>query len=483
MRIALVQCPMFNVRMPQLGPAYLKSILEKNGHQVKQFDFNIDLYNSVDQDYKRYWDYDFEPQWTKNRIDCSWEDIQTIKDIPFISERLLENWAEDIIKSGVDLIGFTVYYTSVNLNVLLARKIKKLDRSKRIIFGGPFIMSYLDISRDRIVNINIPICNILDIIDMVTVGEGEETILEVIKRLENENTMKGCQGIIAKENGSLVVNNPRPLIKDLNSLPFPGFSILDSHTYTDKNFLPILANRGCPNRCAFCDFPYLDRYKFRMRRVKNVINEIKCQMEKYGTDFFHFNDSAINANIKFVSEMCDLIIKEGISIRWGASASIDARMDRYFFDKLKKAGCEYLSLGIESASVQVLHDMRKFSATKDIKRNIVDCHDAGISIGTNWIIGYFTEKDEDFEQTLNFITENVAYIDEIDAALFSLKPHTYVYDNREKLGICLDKNFMWYTRDNRNNYEVRLKRLERFRQLQENLGTKINNRIGGLREQ
>lgn len=134
-------------------------------------------------------------------------------------------------------------------------------------------MGFLDIFQDRVVNINLPIRNILEIIDMVAVSEGEETILEVIKRLENNKTMNRCQGIIAQENSSLIVNSLRPLIKDLDSLPFPNFSLLASHTFTDKKFLPIFATRGCPNRCAFCDFPYLGRYKFRIRSAKNVIGK------------------------------------------------------------------------------------------------------------------------------------------------------------------------------------------------------------------
>lgn len=171
-------------------------------------------------------------------------------------------------------------------------------------------------------------------------------------------------------------------------------------------------------------------------------------MERYGAEFFHFNDSTINANVGFLSELCDLIIEEGISIRWGASAAISTKMDRYLFDKMKQTGYEYLSLGIESASEKILRSMKKFFTVETIRRNIVDCHNAGITVGTNWIIGYFTEDDNDFEQTLNFITENIKYIDEIDTALFSVKPHTYVYENCEKLRLCVDKDFNWHTSDN-----------------------------------
>lgn len=482
MRVALVQCPMFNVRMPQLGPAYLKSSLEKNSYQVKQFDFNIALYNSVGQIYKRYWDYDAETQWTKNTIEAEWEDMQLLEGFPFLSEPLLEVWAREIIKSNPGLIGFTAYYTSMNISVLLAKKIKEIDKGRKIIFGGPAIMGLLDISQDRVVNINTPIRKILEIIDMVALSEGEETILEVIKRLEDNKTMKDCQGIIAQENGFLIVNSLRPLIKDLDSLPFPDFSILDLHTYTDKRFLPILTTRGCPNRCAFCDFPYLDRYRFRIREAKNVVEEIKLQIKGHNTELFHFNDATINANIKFLSELCDLIIEQGISIRWGASATIKADMDRCLFDKMKQAGCEYLSIGIESASAKVLSEMKKFFSTDTIKRYITDCHNAGISVCTNWIIGYFTERDDDFEKTLNFIAGNARHINEIDAALFSVKPHTYVYENREELGVCVDSGFNWHTVDDRNNYGIRLRRLEKFKQLQKDISPHITDRIGGLRE-
>ncbi len=485
MKIALVQCPMFNVRMPQLGPAYLKSNLEIGGHNVIQFDFNISLYNSLEEENRAYWNYEFEMKWTKNSIDSErLEDIETQinEDIQFLSEPTLEGWAEDVIKSQAEIIGFTIYYSSAKVSILLAKKIKQLDKRRKIIFGGPAILSFLDVPRDNTVGLTMPINNILKMVDVVVAGEGEEVILDVVERLKENKTFKGCLGVIVNENDSLVVNRLRLPNEKLDLLVFPDFSILNSHRFTDKGFLPIIASRGCPNRCTFCDFPYLDRYKLRFRSAKNVIEEIKWQIGKHKIQFFHFNDSVINTNLGFLNEICELIIREGISIRWGASAIINAEMNKVLFDKMKQSGCEYLSFGIESASEKVLRDMRKFFRIETARRNMIDCHDAGISVCTNWIIGYFTETEDDFEQTLRFIEENINYINEIDVALFSIKPHTYVYNNYKKLGILFDKKSNWYVLNKKNNYKVRSRRLRKFRQFQEKLGTNMNNRIGGVRD-
>ncbi|MBU1726214.1 MAG: B12-binding domain-containing radical SAM protein [Candidatus Omnitrophica bacterium] len=482
MKIVLVQCPMFNVRMPQLGPAYLKSILEINGNEVEQFDYNIALYNSLGQEHRKYWDYAFESKWAKNTIYVESKDNSATEEIPFLTEALIEDWAKKILSTNPGLIGFTVFFTSLYVSFRLARKIKELDKSSKIIFGGPFIMSLLEISQDKIIDFEPVVGDLLNTIDFIAVSEGEETILEVVERLEHRNSMYGCEGIILKDKGISVINDLRPLLKDIDTLPFPDFSVLRSQQFTDKNFLPILTSRGCPNRCTFCDFPYLDRFRLRCREPQNVLMELKSQIKKYNTELFHFNDATINADPRILAKLCDLIISERIFIRWGASASISENMDRALFTKLRQSGCEYLSFGIESASPKVLMDMKKPFTVETAKKNVVDCHNSGISVCTNWILGYFTETEEDFGRTIDFINENTEHIDEMDAALFFVKPHTYVYDNRERLGVSLDNNFMWSTADDGNSYEIRLKRLERFRENQRRLGANINERIGGLRE-
>ncbi|MBL7196985.1 MAG: radical SAM protein [Candidatus Omnitrophica bacterium] len=460
MKIALVQCPMFNVRMPQIGPAYLKSSLENNGYEVKQFDFNIELYNSLDPEGKKCWGYGFDQKWSM--LDNS------IFNLGVLSNRLLDEWAQKIIDADVDIIGFSVFFTSMRASRLLAKKIKRIDRHKTIIFGGPSVITSvgLESNADEITKFNrFVVDSLIDGVDILVIGEGEETLLEIVERLACKKSIDDCKGMITKKGQRIIYNGLRPLIFDLGQLPFPDFSILNSHTYTDRNFLPILVNRGCPNRCTFCDYPYLDRYKFRIRSAENVVDEIEYQKDRYSTELFHFNDSSINASIHFLSNMCDLIIERGISIRWGSSISIKRNMNTDLFIKMKKSGCEYLSFGIESASSEVLKSMAKKFTVEDIRQNLIDCYEAGIAPCTNWIVGYPTETSSDFQKTLDFIKESKKYIMEIDVNLCSIKLHTPLYNNMKKFRLHMHegRDFDWEIEGGKNTLKIRQERLEIFK--------------------
>ncbi|MFH0984782.1 MAG: radical SAM protein [Candidatus Omnitrophota bacterium] len=477
MKIALVECPMFNVRMPMLGPAYLRAVLEKNGHSVDSFDLNIRLFHQVPLDMRKYWDYAFSLLWSSRGINSGWQDAGLLSHLEFLSESLLNDWAQEILKSNAQVIGFTVYHTSVDVSVILAKKIKQLDATRKIIFGGPFVLSYIDVCDDAVANIHSPIHRVLDVIDMVAVGEGEDIMLDVVNRVSSGSSLEGCRGVIAKENGNLTINELRPLICDLDALPFPDFSVLKEFAYTEKNFLPILASRGCPSRCSFCDYPYMDRYTFRARKASCVVEEMERQIARYKTDFFHFNDSSITLNVSFLTKLCQLLIEKKLRVRWGGSASVNSVLTRDIFERMKQAGCEYLSFGIESASPKVLQAMNKGFHIQDAEKNIMDAHAAGISALTNWVVGHPMESSRDFQETLDFIKKNSECMAGIDAAICTVKPHTPLYEMKDRYGIQLNNLHDWSAKDNSDTYGHRVQRLKL---LQEQLPDKFaRDRVGG----
>jgi len=461
MKIALVQCPMFAIRMPLIGLAYLRAYMERYGHTIVQFDFNIELYNSLKPELKKFWDYGYNDKWTN--LDSAFFTSGVL------SEEIFDAWSKKILAADVDIIGFTVNFYSFKVSQLLAEKIKRLAPKKTIIFGGPAIIASVDLEIDtgRIKTIDDLIIKSLNNgVDVFVIGEGEATLREIAERLEQNNSLDGCAGIITRR--KRFRRNwfrLRPLISDLEQLPFPNLSILKEHTFPGRKFLPILATRGCPNRCTFCDYPYLGLYKLRLRSAKNVVDEIEYQNNKYSPSIFHFNDSTINADMNLLSQICAMIIERKIQIRWGSSISIRRAMSRDLFFKMKQSGCEYLSFGIESAAVSVLKSMRKNFEVDDIEQNLLACYESGIAVCTNWIIGYPTETKEDFQQTLNFIQKNRKYIHEMDVNLFVVKRHTQLYDNLDEFNVHKFRvnDFSWRTNDGLNTLDIRLERLKIFK--------------------
>lgn len=306
------------------------------------------------------------------------------------------------------------------------------------------------------------------IVDIVALGEGEEILMDILERKEGKSSLEGCLGTVARENGRIINNGLRPLIENLDSITFPEFKDFPNK-YKFKNRLPILGSRGCVHRCVFCDDTLMWR-RFRFRSAQNVVKEMKLR-KREGVEFLEFNDLLINGNLKQLSELSDLLIREKLNISWGGSATVDNRMDLKFLRKLKRAGCCYLNYGIESASPKVLREMSKSFTIEEAKKEIEDTYKAGISVCTNWIVGFPTETYEDFKEMLRFIKDNIRYLkNNIMVNSFILKGNSMLYHNQEKFGIVSDSRRNWYSLGGLNTVEERKRRYDEFVRLISELG-------------
>lgn len=459
MRVALVQCPAFGVDRPPLALGSLAAFLRRHGYDVNIFDLNIDLYSKTEEKNKIFWEFQYVFQWLDNDY--------------FSKEGLLpkiyfKNWAKEIIDANLDVIGFSIQSSSLTASINLAKEIKNIASDKIIIFGGPLNLSY---SIEHSYNLlQIENGSNVKIIDIIVLGEGEETLVEILKRIESKFSLDGCMGTIVRTNGRIINNGLRPLIENLNSLVFPEFQDFPSkYKYRDR--LPILGSRGCIHKCTFCDDTLMWRH-YRFRSAQNILEEMKLR-KKQGIRFLEFNDLLINGNLKQLSELCNLLIKEKLDISWGGSACVDRRMDLNFFKKLKRAGCCYLNYGIESASPKILREMNKGFTIEEAKRVIIDTYKTGISVCTNWIVGFPTETYSDFKVTINFVRDNIDYLkNNIMVNSFILKYDSLLFKNKEKFGIVLDEERNWYSQSGLNAVGERKRRFDEFIKLVSELGDK-----------
>lgn len=137
-------------------------------------------------------------------------------------------------------------------------------------------------------------------------------------------------------------------------------------------------------------------------------------------------------------------------------------------NKMKKAGCKVISYGLESGSDNVLKLMRKGYTSESAERVIRDTFRAGIYTIFNIIVGYPGETEDDFNETNDFLIRNVQYANEIAMSPLLLLKGSYIYDHAGDLGICLpdaDAQLCWFTSDGQNTYEVRLRRLEAYKEI------------------
>jgi len=205
--------------------------------------------------------------------------------------------------------------------------------------------------------------------------------------------------------------------------------------------------------------------KCRFRSAENIYKEILYQIKGYPRlRKFEIDDTALNLNLKELSELCDLIITSGLKIDWGGSAIIHPQMDYNLLAKMAQAGCSSLAYGLESGSQKVVDSIRKGFKIEEAERIIRDTYNTGIKVVLNIIIGFPNEAENDFRQTMEFIRRNRNYI-------FSIAPPSecwigntaYLHTHPEDFNVILKEGGeYWESADKLNTHEERQRRIKIF---------------------
>jgi len=446
-RVALVLCPCWTNFCPPLGIAYLAAVAKNKGYGAKCFDLNIGLYNLLKKEKVNYWDFKEHYYWDGS--------LFLNKILPLISG-YLDAKADQILSYQPDLIGFSTFVTNAAASLYLAQRIKQIDPSKKIIFGGQDC--YKEIKDHRFLNSGF--------VDMAVVGEGEITLADILQAYPGNGRLDNIKGTLIKKDGRIIVNEPREEIKYLDNLPFPDFTDFDLKQYKEFS-LPIMTSRGCVARCVFCGEIRFWK-KFRFRSAENIFREIKENVNRFGVKKFFFNDSLINGNLKELSCFVDLIVENKLDIDWGGYARVNKGMSLELLKRLRKANCSYLSYGIESGSQKVLNKMNKNISLKDAEMNLKNTVDSGIAAHVNWIVGFPTESWLDFFKSLYFIYKNRKNISHFNPGQVpcGIMPDSELASNPEYFGIVKGAFFEnWRTKFFMNTIIHRKIRLKMLRGL------------------
>jgi radical SAM superfamily enzyme YgiQ (UPF0313 family) len=389
MNIALVFPPLYGVDMPPLGLAYIAAQLVKCGHRVNVFCFNSQLYNQ-DENKKPLWDWDKTGEWsTLDKINSH-----------FDVRALLARWAQDILGGNPAMVGISTNNYSMILSNLLADEIKRRNSNVCVVFGGPWCTEALENNQ---LNRNV---------DIYVRGEGEGIIAEIAARMEGNESPRdfAIKGTIINTGSGFKDNgwNDKPL--DIDSIPPPALDMFDFGNYTNRDEIPIIFSRGCNHNCKFCtDKPIWGNH--RMRRAENIVEEMVRHSGMFGRKRFKCNDLMVNGDLNGLMKFCELVIKRGLDFEWGSMARARPDMTQEMFEKLKKAGCLYLTYGVESGAARVLSHMGK-PTKKTISRALKFTHAAKIKVNTLWMAGYPVERWPDVLETMLFLFFNRIHIDE-----------------------------------------------------------------------
>ncbi len=288
-----------------------------------------------------------------------------------------------------------------------------------------------------------------DLFDAIVTGEGEFTCLEIIERLSEGKDLKGVQGVVFREGGRIVKNPPRPLITDLDALPFPARELLGDAklyipppaTYRRKPVAVLMTSRGCNRRCIYCFQIDKDRkLGVRFRGVENVLAEIE-QCLKQGYREIKFIDDTLAADYDRAMTIAREIRARKLNFTWFASACVN-QVDKPLLQAFKDAGCWAILFGAESGVQKNLNTIRKGTTPELIRKAVKAAQEVGLRVSTPFMFGIPGETFEEGLQTIEFALDLNPDIANFHA--ITPFPGTYLYDNLEKYG-SISKELTDYT--------------------------------------
>lgn len=300
-------------------------------------------------------------------------------------------------------------------------------------------------------------------VDFVIEGEGPFTLKSLLELLRaDRNDYSTVPGLWYYDNNS-IKNNPRaPLIKDLNEvLPVAAWDLLPMQKYRAHNwhcfddidnrtpYGAIYTSLGCPYSCIFCciNAPF-GKSGIRYRSPQLVIEEIGILVEKYGVKNLKIVDELFVLNEKHYMTIVNLIIENGYDLNMWAYARVDS-IKFENLDRMKKAGINWLGLGIESASEVVRDGANKQMRRKDVKEIVRRIQDAGIRVGANFIFGLPDDTMDTMQETFDFATELNAELANFYCAM--AYPGSKLYNIAIKEGWELPKEWHGYSQ---HSYET-----------------------------
>ncbi|MFH1728384.1 MAG: radical SAM protein [Pseudomonadota bacterium] len=351
-----------------------------------------------------------------------------------IINRKLDQKKYDFVATGNFAVGYVLTATIINTA-------KAHNTRPKTILGGPIITTMPKLAFEDLG------------VDYGIIGEGEESVVELLDSIVKNISLRKVKGVIFKENNKTIITEKREPIANLDSLPFPDFDGLEfkkqlDHTYCNSmpyttildnpRMYPILASRSCPFQCTFC---YHDS-RYRQRSIENIMLEISTAIDKYDVNFlliyddcFAFDKSRLKKFCLKIKKIMKLKKKE---IKWMCQLMVSV-VDENLLKMLKDAGCVTISYGFESYSPIVLRSMKKAITPNQINSAFHATIKNGLNVQANFIFGDVAETNETSEETLNWWIKNAN--NQIFLTFVRPYPGSELYKHCLNQGIIKDELF------------------------------------------
>lgn len=254
-------------------------------------------------------------------------------------------------------------------------------------------------------------------VDIIVRGEGEATLIELVKALEENRDLNLIAGLTFKRYGEIINTAEREFI-DYDKVPLPPYHLLDERKYNLSSNFYYQSGRGCSHRCTFCDVIKFHRRTIRQRSAETVIRDLETIYNQFHPAKITFIDDNFFPNKKRARQICELIVEKGLHISWEASCRADyfARYEDDFIQLIKKAGCDAIAVGAESGSQRILDIMHKDIKVEDIIITARRAQQFGIHLTYTFIIGVPRETKEDLLKTISLVDQLIEINSDINIA-------------------------------------------------------------------
>ena len=300
-------------------------------------------------------------------------------------------------------VGLTAVTISISNAAELAKRLRAKNPDIQIIIGGPHITAVPNETIERLGFF----------FDIAVIGEGDIVILELLDALKNNKPLSEIKGIAyASKDNTLIINERKEFIKDLDKLPLPAWDLLPDlgkyyrppvHTIKKFPVALLMSSRGCPGLCTFCDNEVFGR-RLRCHSSDYVIKMIKNLQKHYGIKEIQFRDDNFMVFKTRTIELCKKIIEQNIDITWSCTGRVDM-ITPEMLGLMKRAGCWQIWYGVESGSDRILKFVKKNTTQEKIAKAVIDTKKAGISPCGFFMIGFPTETEEEIKQTIKTALE------------------------------------------------------------------------------
>lgn len=394
MKVLFINPPYFNSKYkfiglvaPPLGIAYMAAVLEENNIDVEIIDAAA--------------------------LEMSWEALEA-----------------EIKRISPGLVAVTALTPTIAKALQTAELAKKICPQATVVMGGYHpTFNYQEMLAK-------------DYVDIVVMGEGEITLLDLVETLDEGGDLKNVQGI-AYEGG---VTPPRPLINDLDELPFPARHLLPMEHYKILNMklhtATMIYGRGCPMQCSFCASAALHGNRLRMRSPGNVVDEMEHLVDDHNAGMIAFMDDTFTLKPSRVEAICEEIKERDMDVYWGCTARVDT-LSGPLLHKMSDSGCITMFLGVESADQQQLDRVNKQITIDKIRSAFKLARENDIRTIASVVLGMPGDTRSSIERTIKFAREiNPSY------AVFSLAtpyPGTKFYQEAVQDNIIRVKDWSKYT--------------------------------------